>query len=235
MKIGFLHSIIRKEEKLLLEEFRKRKDVELVMIDDRDIQFTLGKNNFGFDIVLERSINHSRALHALRIFESVGVKCINTYHVANICGDKLLTILTVDFGQEKWNLEVIDELYKLVSLYSGREIPVNRPIVGANAFTHCAGIHTQAAIQDPTHYDSIDPKRLGRRRKISLDHMSGVASITYMLKEIGESNTNIIPEVLSKVKEIGRKGRTVSLDEFKMIVNFCKDNQINRAISNMGE
>lgn len=95
IKIGFLHSIIRKEEKLLLDEFRKRKDVDLVMIDDRNIQFTLGKNNFGFDVVLERCINHSRALHALRIFESVGVKCINTYHVANICGDKLLTSVTL--------------------------------------------------------------------------------------------------------------------------------------------
>ena len=35
MKVGFLHSIIRKEEKLLLAELRDRKDVELVKIDDR--------------------------------------------------------------------------------------------------------------------------------------------------------------------------------------------------------
>lgn len=91
IKIGFLHSIIRKDEKLLLEEIRKRKDIDVKMIDDREISFILGKNKFDFDVVLERCINHSRALHALRIFESVGVKCVNTYHVANICGDKLLT------------------------------------------------------------------------------------------------------------------------------------------------
>lgn len=95
MKIGFLHSLIRPEEKYLIEEFRSRKNVELVMIDDRNISFTLGKNNFGFDVLLERSISHSRALHSLRLFESVGVKCINTYRTATICGDKLLTSIAL--------------------------------------------------------------------------------------------------------------------------------------------
>ena len=41
MKVGFLHSIIRKEEKLLLAELRNRKDVELVKIDDRQQFFDL--------------------------------------------------------------------------------------------------------------------------------------------------------------------------------------------------
>ncbi|MEM7259858.1 MAG: lysine biosynthesis protein LysX, partial [Pseudomonadota bacterium] len=41
--------------------------------------------------LLERSINHSRALHALRLFESAGVTCVNSYDVASVCGDKMLT------------------------------------------------------------------------------------------------------------------------------------------------
>lgn len=91
MKIGFLHSIIRKEEKLLLDEFRKRKDVELIMIDDREQIFDLHKNNFDFDVVIERSINHSRAVHALKIFNDHEIKTVNTYEVAEICGSKFLT------------------------------------------------------------------------------------------------------------------------------------------------
>ncbi len=46
---------------------------------------------FDLDVVIERSINHSRALHALRLFESAGVKCVNSFQVASVCGDKLLT------------------------------------------------------------------------------------------------------------------------------------------------
>ena len=95
MRIGFLHSLIRKDEKLLLKEFSKRKNVNVVMIDDRKLTFNIGKDNFGFDVVIERSINHSRALHALRLFESAGITCVNSSKVATICGDKLLTSIAL--------------------------------------------------------------------------------------------------------------------------------------------
>ena len=95
MRVGFLHSLIRRDEKLLLDEFEKRPEVELVMIDDRTITFDLKKDRFGLDILLERSINHSRALHAIRLFESMGVTCLNSTKTATICGDKLLTSTTL--------------------------------------------------------------------------------------------------------------------------------------------
>ena len=89
MKIGLLHSLIRKEEKLLIEAFRNA-GVEPIMIDDRKLILDFN-SAADIDILVERSINHSRALHALRLFESAGVRCINTHDVARICGDKLLT------------------------------------------------------------------------------------------------------------------------------------------------
>ncbi|MCF6269543.1 MAG: lysine biosynthesis protein LysX [Melioribacteraceae bacterium] len=91
MRVGFLHSLIRKDEKLLIEEFNKRDDVELVMMDDRKLKFDLKNSQFNIDVLIERSINHSRALHAIKLLESAGVKCVNTFEVATICGDKLLT------------------------------------------------------------------------------------------------------------------------------------------------
>jgi [lysine-biosynthesis-protein LysW]--L-2-aminoadipate ligase len=91
MKIGLLHSLIRKDEKLLIDEIRKREDIELVMIDDRELGFNINKATVDVDVVVERCINHSRALHSLRIFESQGIKCVNTSNTATICGDKLLT------------------------------------------------------------------------------------------------------------------------------------------------
>ena len=94
MRVGFLHSLIRKDEKLLLDEFRKRDGVELVMLDDRKLIFDL-QNRPEVDIVLERCINHSRAMHGLRLLESVGIPCINTSEVARICGDKILSSLAL--------------------------------------------------------------------------------------------------------------------------------------------
>lgn len=90
-RVGFLHSIIRKEEKFLLEELRKRDNVEIIMIDDREQIFDLHKNNYNLDVVLERCVNHSRAACALKIFNNHGIKTVNTYEVADICGSKFLT------------------------------------------------------------------------------------------------------------------------------------------------
>jgi len=89
LKIGLLHSLIRKEEKLLIEAFRKA-GVEPIMIDDRKLIMDFHSAP-DIDILVERSINHSRALHALRLFESAGVPCVNSHKVSQICGDKLLT------------------------------------------------------------------------------------------------------------------------------------------------
>lgn len=90
MRVGFLHSLIRKDEKLLIAEIRKRDDMELVFLDDRKLVLDLGRAP-EVDVVLERSINHSRAMHALRLFEGAGTTCVNTYEVARRCGDKILT------------------------------------------------------------------------------------------------------------------------------------------------
>ncbi|MBS36423.1 MAG: lysine biosynthesis protein LysX [Thiotrichales bacterium] len=94
MKVGFLHSLIRKEEKLLIDEFKKHDGVELVMMDDRRLIFDLHSKP-DVDVVIERCINHSRALHGLKLLESAGIKCINSAEVATVCGDKILTSLAL--------------------------------------------------------------------------------------------------------------------------------------------
>jgi [lysine-biosynthesis-protein LysW]--L-2-aminoadipate ligase len=93
MKIGFLHSLIRKEEKLLIAAFKQR-GVELVMLDDRKLVFDL-ESTLEVDVVLERCINHSRAMHGLRLLESSGIRCINTSEVSRVCGDKMLSSLAL--------------------------------------------------------------------------------------------------------------------------------------------
>ena len=94
MRVGFLHSLIRKEEKLLLDAFRAKGGVEVVMLDDRKLIFDL-QSRPDVDVVLERCINHSRAMHGMRLMESAGIRCINTSEVARICGDKILTSLAL--------------------------------------------------------------------------------------------------------------------------------------------
>ncbi|MGD8450851.1 MAG: lysine biosynthesis protein LysX [Phycisphaerae bacterium] len=91
MRVGFLHSIIRKDERFLLEELRDRPDVEVVLIDDRTLAFHLGRDRHDLHVLLGRSLNRSRGLYASRLFASAGVPCVNMPTTAAVCGDKLLT------------------------------------------------------------------------------------------------------------------------------------------------
>ena len=70
MKIGFLYSLIRKDEKMLIDAFKAR-SIEPVMIDDRELVFKLNAK-FDLDCIFERSISFSRGLETIRIFESLG-------------------------------------------------------------------------------------------------------------------------------------------------------------------
>lgn len=92
MKLGVLYSRVRVEEKLLFEMLDAR-GVNYDKIDDREAEFDL--HNPGrwrdYDVILERCINHSRALSALRILNDWDVATVNTAYVADVCGNKLMT------------------------------------------------------------------------------------------------------------------------------------------------
>jgi [lysine-biosynthesis-protein LysW]--L-2-aminoadipate ligase len=90
MRVGILCSRIRVEEKLLFEALECR-GLRYDLLDDRELVLDMGRRPFDYDVVLERCINHSRALYALRILEDWGLTCVNSYRVADTCGNKLLT------------------------------------------------------------------------------------------------------------------------------------------------
>lgn len=90
MRIAILCSRVRAEEKLLFEEFARR-GIDVVRVDDREEIFDLHRRSYPYDVVLERCIQHSRALYMLKILNDAGVPTVNSYHVALTCGDKFLT------------------------------------------------------------------------------------------------------------------------------------------------
>ncbi len=89
MKIAILLSRVRVEEKLLVKAFEKQ-GLDVDILDDRKVIFDLHANGWSqYDVVVERCINHSRALYALRILNDWNIATVNTYDVALVCGSKL--------------------------------------------------------------------------------------------------------------------------------------------------
>ncbi len=95
-RVGVLYSRVRQEEKLLFEALARR-GVQFDLLDDRDVVFEIAPGHTdagvyaGYDVIVERCINHSRALYSLRILNDRGVQTVNTAQVADICGNKLQT------------------------------------------------------------------------------------------------------------------------------------------------
>ncbi|HEX9441377.1 MAG TPA: lysine biosynthesis protein LysX [Roseiflexaceae bacterium] len=90
MRIGVLCSRIRVEEKLIFAELDRR-GLDYDKLDDDQLVFDLNEGHYSYDVVLERSIHHSRALYALKALNDAGVPTVNTAYVADICGDKFKT------------------------------------------------------------------------------------------------------------------------------------------------
>jgi|APSaa5957512622_1039677.scaffolds.fasta_scaffold04692_4 [lysine-biosynthesis-protein LysW]--L-2-aminoadipate ligase len=91
IRVGFLYSRLRVEEKLLLKELESRPNIEVVRINDGHRYFDISELPVDVDIILERSISHSRGLYVSRMFEAHGIPVVNPSAVAEKCGDKYIT------------------------------------------------------------------------------------------------------------------------------------------------
>ena len=91
IRIGFLYTRLRLEEKYLLEELGQHGDVEIVRINDGDRFFDISQLPEPVDVLFERSISCSRGLYISRIFEAHGIPVVNSSRVAERCGDKYMT------------------------------------------------------------------------------------------------------------------------------------------------
>ncbi|HET6403648.1 MAG TPA: homocitrate synthase [Candidatus Thermoplasmatota archaeon] len=104
-------------------------------------------------------------------------------------------------AQNAWNLQLLPELSAVVERDS--RIPVWRqaPIVGANAFTHNAGLHVAAVLMRPEHYESIPAELVGRTRRLVVDKMAGRPTVKYRLEALGlDASDDMVDAVLAYVK-----------------------------------
>jgi [lysine-biosynthesis-protein LysW]--L-2-aminoadipate ligase len=99
MRVGFLCSVVRREEKLLLEIMRE-KGLDVVQIDPRETIFRLDNAAYWrqFDVVFERCVSHSQALTILEILNGWGIPTINTAQTAAVCGDKIKTTQALEIA-----------------------------------------------------------------------------------------------------------------------------------------
>jgi [lysine-biosynthesis-protein LysW]--L-2-aminoadipate ligase len=100
VRLGVLVSHLRVEEKLILDAGRSR-GLTIEPVFDRKIVIDLSNLDrtanagFPYDVVLDRSVAHSRALYTLKALESWGVPTLNHTAAVQICDDKALCSLAL--------------------------------------------------------------------------------------------------------------------------------------------
>ncbi len=116
--------------------------------------------------------------------------------------------------------ELIASTALLVAESFGFTIPVNKPIVGINAFSHESGIHVHGVLSNPLTYEAISPEVVGMSRRIVLGKHSGRHAVMYMLKQMGvEPDEELVNELLKAIKELGDKGLRLDYSDIIELVN----------------
>jgi len=71
-----------------------------------------------------------------------------------------------DYVMSKYKLSALKDIEDLVAQAVAVNIPFNNPITGFCAFTHKAGIHAKAILNNPSTYEIINPADFGLSRYV---------------------------------------------------------------------
>lgn len=121
----------------------------------------------------------------------------------------------IDLGLDTTRLY---SLSNLVGRLTGVKMPVNKPIVGDNAFAHESGIHVHGILNNSATYEPISPEMVGHSRRIVLGKHTGANALKSKLKEYHiDLNEEQFCKVFDEIKSLGDSGKCVTDDDLVAI------------------
>jgi D-citramalate synthase len=136
----------------------------------------------------------------------------------------LTSVVAILHDQLKLKTNVIEDnlnrVSRIVESYSGVRIPNNKPVIGENVFTQCAGIHADGDNKNKLYYNDLLPERFGRTRAYALGKTSGKSNIKKNLEAMGiELDEDAMKKVTERIIELGDKKEIVSQDDLPYIIS----------------
>ncbi len=110
-------------------------------------------------------------------------------------------------------------LSRIVAAASGREVAVNKSIVGTAVFTHEAGIHVDGLLKNPLNYEPFDPSEIGMAHSMVLGKHSGTSAVIKTYADMGIVLSRSEAElVLLRVRDFATQAKkTPAQDDLKNI------------------
>ena len=118
---------------------------------------------------------------------------------------------------------VTEQIYptsRLLAQITGIPIPINKPIVGDNAFAHEAGIHQDGVLKQKITYEIMTPESIGMSgNRLVMGKHSGRHAFSERLKEMGFNlNKEDMNRAFLHFKELADKKKEVYEEDIEAIV-----------------
>ena len=107
--------------------------------------------------------------------------------------------------------EYITKVSRLVSSITGFSVQPNKAIVGANAFSHEAGIHQDGMLKNSETYEIMSPETIGlSQSSLVLGKHSGRHAFSEKLKELGyDLGDNALMEMFGRFKDLADRKKEI--------------------------
>ncbi|MCI4353215.1 MAG: homoaconitate hydratase [Thermoplasmata archaeon] len=113
------------------------------------------------------------------------------------------------------DLSRLYELSRLVEELSGVPVSPTKAVVGYNAFSHEAGIHTHGILAHTLTYEPVQPEVVGRQRRMILGKHTGKAALVEKLKERGLALPDpVLMDLLQRLKTTAEHRSKAELEAF---------------------
>lgn len=116
--------------------------------------------------------------------------------------------------------EQIFQSCRLLSKITGQQIPLNKAIVGANAFAHESGIHQDGILKKRETYEIMTPAEIGRTHtEIILGKHSGRKAVAMRLNELGYHLSDAeVESVFAALKRLADKKAQIFDEDVESLV-----------------
>lgn len=127
---------------------------------------------------------------------------------------------------KKYQLPLLRKLDQLVARLVRVDIPFNNYITGFASFTHKAGIHAKAVLNNPSTYEILKPEDFGLTRYIHVAHrLTGWNAVKGRAEQLGLNLTDDQVKFLTnRIKEMADEG-SLTLDDVDALLSQAAEPQ----------
>ncbi len=175
----------------------------------------------------------ANSLAALESGVEVPHSCVNGLgeRAGNASFEELVMALEVLYDRKTGiDISRLYEVSTLVERLSGIPIPVNKAVVGYNAFSHESGIHADGVIKATATYEPMQPEAVGRERRFIFGKHTGTSAVVDKLRRAGvEASKEQVHRLVETIKETAE--RRSKDEQIRFIEAYREREETRRGVS----